>query len=297
MKRRFWVVASTILFSCFTAATALAGEWRQDEVGWRYLDDNGEFLADRWLTYNRARYHFDENGYMNTGWYFDPLDFALEKEEDIPNLMKDTHGYGGYYYYFEPEGKLVQYDYTPDGYWVDVSGAWDFCQADLSAAKRYQEEQEAKRIYLKEKEQERLNQAWKGETREDGICEEYVEELFDLINEERDKINRNQLIMSDMLNRAAEIRAEEMAESFEHKRTDGRAFSTVLDDEGISYEFAAENGAQIFSSSTAVSALGAWMRSPLHKAIMLSNNYSVTGLGCYCKDDVYYWCQLFITTE
>lgn len=294
MKKQFWVIVGSILFSCLTAATALAGEWRQDEVGWKYLDDDGKFLTDEWLTYNRARYHFDENGYMSTGWYFAALDFTLEKEEDIPNLMTDTHNYGGYYYYFEPNGKLVQYNYTPDGYWVDVSGAWDFAQADLSAAKRYKEEQEEKKKKAKEQEQHR--QIEKNEMREDGICEESIEELFDMINEERDRVNRNQLIMSEALNRAAEIRAEEMAESFDHKRADGRAFTTVLEDEGISYEHAAENGAQVYSSN-AVSAFGAWMRSPVHKAIMLSDNYDITGIGCYCKDDVYYWCQLFITTE
>ena len=296
MKRRFWVVASTILFSCCTAATALAGEWRQDEVGWRYLDDNGEFLADRWYEEERVFYHFDDNGYMNTGWFFEPLDLTGVAPEYWDAYIEGTHGYQGYFYYFLPDGRLVQNAYTPDGYWVDAAGSWTWREADLEAAAAYEQEQKQMREDQDRKRKERERKRREINTHEE-LSDNYAEEALELINEKRAERGRQPLEMTEELNAAACIRAEEMSESFEHKRLNGEPFYSVLQEVGIEHTFSAENGAMGFSYYNAENVVRGWTNSPVHNAIMLASNYDMTGIGCYEKDGVYYWCQLFITNE
>ena len=52
-----------------------AGTWIQDSTGWWYQNKDGSYPAACWqlLTYNGTSewYHFDEKGYMQTGWFTD----------------------------------------------------------------------------------------------------------------------------------------------------------------------------------------------------------------------------------
>ncbi|WP_181995770.1 L,D-transpeptidase [Clostridium sp. AM58-1XD] len=48
--------------SSFTAA--FAGEWAQDENGWRYMDDGDLYSANEWQCINDKYYYFNDDGYM-----------------------------------------------------------------------------------------------------------------------------------------------------------------------------------------------------------------------------------------
>ena len=64
------VIAGTVLsMSLCMGLTAYAGEWRQDEVGYWYVMDDGSYCTNEWKELDGAWYHFDDQGYMRTGWY------------------------------------------------------------------------------------------------------------------------------------------------------------------------------------------------------------------------------------
>ena len=65
---------------------APCGVWQKDANGWRYLEeDKVSYPADTWRLIDGAWYHFDENGYRQTGWY-------IEEEESgtLKYYLKDT---------------------------------------------------------------------------------------------------------------------------------------------------------------------------------------------------------------
>lgn len=88
---------------------SLAGSWQRSADGtkWWWRRGDGTWPASQWLLINGYYYYFDGNGYMCTGWI----------------LLNGT------YYYLDntgvlPEGAMFASRRTPDGYWVDASGAW-----------------------------------------------------------------------------------------------------------------------------------------------------------------------------
>ncbi|MFS9275938.1 N-acetylmuramoyl-L-alanine amidase family protein, partial [Streptococcus mitis] len=68
---------------------------------WYYLNNSGA-MATGWVNYNGTWYYLNNSGAMATGW------------------VKD----GDQWYYLASSGKMLHNTYTPDGYYVDASGAW-----------------------------------------------------------------------------------------------------------------------------------------------------------------------------
>lgn len=89
-------------------SSSATGTWMKNSVGWWYQYSNGSYPTNGWLEINNVWYCFDSVGYMRTGWI----------------VASD-----GKYYYCDPtpgsnEGAMLTNQRTPDGYWVDASGAW-----------------------------------------------------------------------------------------------------------------------------------------------------------------------------
>ena len=59
-------------------------------------------MATGWVNYNGTWYYLKDSGAMATGWV----------------------NYNGTWYYLASSGKMLHNTYTPDGYYVDASGAW-----------------------------------------------------------------------------------------------------------------------------------------------------------------------------
>lgn len=79
--------------------TAFAGQWKKDNIGYWYQNNNGAYPKSSWQSINDKWYYFNDNGYMIAnqwvGNYFVGLDGAM--------LINTT---------------------TPDGYKVGADGAW-----------------------------------------------------------------------------------------------------------------------------------------------------------------------------
>lgn len=87
----------------------------------------------------------------------------------------------------------------------------------------------------------------------------------------------------------AQLRASEIAESFDHTRPDGSGFYTVFGvEENYSY---GENIAEGFD--TAQQALDGWMASEGHRENILDPEYTGMGIGTVQQDGRRYWVQIF----
>jgi len=103
--------------------------------------------------------------------------------------------------------------------------------------------------------------------------------LADLTNQERQTQNLQTLTVSPILNKAAEMKATDMATKgyFAHTSPEGKTPWYWLSQVGYSYQYAGENLAINFTDSKDVT--DAWMASPEHRANIVKGNYTEVGTG------------------
>lgn len=120
------------------------------------------------------------------------------------------------------------------------------------------------------------------------------EAMLAIINAERAKEGASALKLDDKLCEAAQIRANELPELFEHTRPDGTACFTVFKEvKFTSYTTAGENIA--CGQPTVESVMNSWMNSPGHRANILNPDFSKIGIGLIQTGSgySYYWVQMF----
>ena len=121
----------------------------------------------------------------------------------------------------------------------------------------------------------------------------FAEEVLELVNIEREKVGIAPLELSEELIECADIRAEEIVETFSHDRPDGSSCFTILN--GISYSTCGENIAA--GSPTPERVVDQWMNSQGHRENILNGAYKYLGVGYYYDENStykHYWVQLFI---
>lgn len=103
--------------------------------------------------------------------------------------------------------------------------------------------------------------------------------LVDLTNESRGVNHAGQLSVNPLLERAAEMKAEDMAARgyFSHDTPDGLAPWYWLEEVGYSFSYAGENLAVNFVDSEDV--VDAWMKSLSHKENILNKHFTEIGIG------------------
>jgi hypothetical protein len=103
--------------------------------------------------------------------------------------------------------------------------------------------------------------------------------LANLTNEERQVQNLPILKVNPILNKAAEMKAQDMASHgyFAHTSPEGLTPWYWLKKVGYQYQYAGENLAINFVDSIDVT--NAWMDSPTHKANIIKRNYTEVGTG------------------
>lgn len=111
------------------------------------------------------------------------------------------------------------------------------------------------------------------------------------VNAARAKNGLSALTLDANMNRAAAVRAAEMAQSFSHTRPNGSRGLTALNEAGMSYRTAGENIAS--GQQTAQAVVSAWMNSSGHRANILSSSFGRMGVGQATIGRRTYWVQLF----
>jgi len=103
--------------------------------------------------------------------------------------------------------------------------------------------------------------------------------LGDLTNEERKADHLLALNTNPILDKAAQMKAEDMAEKgyFAHTSPEGLTPWYWLKQVGYKYQYAGENLAINFTDSKDVT--NAWMNSPTHKANIVKDKYTEVGTG------------------
>lgn len=124
--------------------------------------------------------------------------------------------------------------------------------------------------------------------------DKYAEEVLRLVNEEREKAGVSPLKLDSELTKAAQNRAKEITEVYDHTRPNGESFRSILDEMGINSSYAGEN---IMSGTvkTSEGVMSVWMGSEGHKKNILNPNYKYLGVGCVNSSDSRhaYWVQIF----
>lgn len=113
-----------------------------------------------------------------------------------------------------------------------------------------------------------------------------------LVNEEREKEGLSPVKADETLMKLAEIRAEELANSFSHLRPDGSSYISLFKANEIVVKESAENF--IRGTETPEEAMAAWMDSQGHKEAILNSELGKIGIGYYeSPSGECYWVQLF----
>lgn len=117
--------------------------------------------------------------------------------------------------------------------------------------------------------------------------------ITELVNEHRAAAGLAPVTYSAKLSEAAQVRAVEIEKSFSHTRPDGRYFSSVFAEHGISYRYSGENIA--WGQKSPEEVVTAWMNSAGHRANILNAQFTQLGVG-YRQNarGVNYFTQLFI---
>ncbi|WP_297299482.1 CAP domain-containing protein [uncultured Brachyspira sp.] len=122
-----------------------------------------------------------------------------------------------------------------------------------------------------------------------------AEAVFNLVNEERSKAGLQAYKLDAKLCEAANKRAKEIVEKYDHVRPDGREWDTVLDEYGFNSGAYIRGENIVAMRESASSAMNAWMNSQGHKDNILHNYYTTIGVGVYEYNGSKYWVQLFLS--
>lgn len=118
-----------------------SGRWILDSNGWWYMYANGGYPNDGFRQIDNAWYYFNPNGYIqlqwgfiNGHWYYFGSNGVMTTGWQLVNgiwyylgpdgIMATGWQYiNGKWYYLDSSGAMYANTYTPDGHFVDASGA------------------------------------------------------------------------------------------------------------------------------------------------------------------------------
>ncbi|MDO4864367.1 MAG: CAP domain-containing protein [Ruminococcus sp.] len=129
-------------------------------------------------------------------------------------------------------------------------------------------------------------------TLSDSELAEYANEVAVLVNKERAKQGTAPLRVLPKLQTAAQIRANEITQTFDHQRPNGTSCFSIIEQVGLDYYYVGENIAAGQSSPERV--MSAWMNSDGHKSNILDADFMYIGVGVVQKGNTLYWTQEFL---
>lgn len=122
--------------------------------------------------------------------------------------------------------------------------------------------------------------------------EQLIKDIFELVNQEREKNNIPALTYNKEIQDAADLRAKEASESFSHTRPDGSSCHDVIK---LEYYATGENLLMADKEiATAENMMKTWMDSEGHRANILLKDFTEMAIGIYEKDNIVYATQIFL---
>ena len=102
-------LAAILTASLFTTGVSAAdGYWNETDAGWRYLENNGKPVVNRFANIDGHWYNFDKDGIMQTGWYNLPdSDIWYYFQKDGSAIVENWACVNGLWYYFDAAGYMV----------------------------------------------------------------------------------------------------------------------------------------------------------------------------------------------
>lgn len=121
MFNQTWLYQGGNWYAFKSSGAMIASDWLYDNHSWYYLRDSGS-MATGWIKDSGSWYYLNNLGSMATGWVKDSGSWYYLKDSGAmaTGWVKDS----GSWYYLASSGKMLHSTYTPDGYYVDASGAW-----------------------------------------------------------------------------------------------------------------------------------------------------------------------------
>ena len=116
-----------------------------------------------------------------------------------------------------------------------------------------------------------------------------TEEMLGYVNEIRKQYDMPMVYGLDELDKASQVRADELAQDYSHTRPgeDGNAYNTVLTDEGLIWWRSGENIAK--GGSNAREVFDSWISSEKHRAVILDPDMKYLSLAKSEGDGETYW--------
>ena len=103
MFSQTWLYQGGNWYAFKSSGAMIASDWLYDQGKWYYLSASGAMKASTWV-------------YDKGEWYYVSSSGAMRAND----WVKDN----GKWYYLASSGKMLRNTYTPDGYYVGNSGAW-----------------------------------------------------------------------------------------------------------------------------------------------------------------------------
>ena len=121
MFNQTWLHQGSNWYAFKSSGAMISADWLYDNGSWYYLKDSGS-MATGWLKDGGTWYYLKDSGSMATGWVKDNGSWYYLKDSGsmATGWVKDN----GKWYYLASSGNMLRNTYTPDGYYVDGSGAW-----------------------------------------------------------------------------------------------------------------------------------------------------------------------------
>ena len=141
MFNQTWLYQGSNWYAFKSSGAMISADWLYDNGSWYYLKDSGA-MATGWVNYNGTWYYLKDSGAMATGWVdYNETWYYLKDSGAMATGWVDYNGTwyylkdsgamatgwvkdGDQWYYLASSGKMLHNTYTPDGYYVDASGAW-----------------------------------------------------------------------------------------------------------------------------------------------------------------------------
>ena len=121
MFNQTWLYQGSNWYAFKSSGAMISADWLYDNGSWYYLKDSGS-MATGWLKDGGTWYYLKDSGSMATGWIKDNGSWYYLKDSGAmaTGWIKDN----GKWYYLASSGNMLSNTRTPDGYYVDASGAW-----------------------------------------------------------------------------------------------------------------------------------------------------------------------------